>query len=578
MNDSSSESPEQDIVPYPPDLVAVYRGNGLWRDCTISEAFSETARRHAERPAVRTDTELLTYAELDRRSDLIAFAMHEMGLRSGERVLLQVGNHAVAVVAWYGILKAGLVPIATLPHHREHEILAIAAQSEPTAHLVDAAFPSNDLRVVARNAAQACRSLRILLTVNAANATADAVALESLERGVDPDAARDLVTTIQSQLASDSLAVLQLSGGTTSVPKLIPRLHAEYWYNSQQYAMAVKLTHTDCVAHILPLVHNAGVVCAMHAAHAVGACLATCSYEAAALESLARRECPTHIFMAPPIAQMVLGNEALRQSLIGVQTVVWTLGKLPDAVREAFETPSCRIQQLYGQGEGLCMVTPADAPVAVRHESVGAPISSFDEVRILAPGSEDPVPVGEPGELCCRGPYTTRGYYRGGQRNIEAFTSNGFYRTGDIAVEKRDAYGTYYAIEDRLKDVISRGGEKINALEVERLLTSHPDIRAAALVAMPDERLGERACAIIVLEDFATSLELDDVRRFLDGRGVAKFKWPERIELRECLPVTNINKVNKAILRREIATIVAEEKEKGGQRDQPSADETADRS
>jgi non-ribosomal peptide synthetase component E (peptide arylation enzyme) len=262
------------------------------------------------------------------------------------------------------------------------------------------------------------------------------------------------------------------------------------------------------------------------------------------------------MFMAPPIARMVFDDPELRDALTVLRRVVWTLGKLPAEMRATFETETCRIQQLYGQGEGLCMVTPADAPAELRHTTVGVPISPFDEVRIYRPSTEDEVDPGEAGELCCRGPYTVRGYFRGGERNAEAFTSDGFYRSGDIAVAVDAPGGPYYAIEDRLKDVISRGGEKINALEVEELLVRHPSVKAAALAAMPDDRLGERACAFVVLETGAPPVDVPELQRFLDGLAVAKFKWPERVVITDTLPLTNVDKVNKAALRAEIARIL----------------------
>ncbi|BCP14237.1 AMP-binding protein [Mycobacterium paraintracellulare] len=557
--DDQSRSDIEDFVPFPPDLVAQYRQRGLWSNRTISESLHASATDYPRHPAVMTpdQAERLSYAELDRRTDEVAFGLHQLGLRAGERVLLQLGNQAITVVAWYGLLKAGLVPIATLPHHREHELFEIARQAEPAAHIVDIAFPSNDLRLLARNTAAAQPSVRVRITVNADIPCDDEVALESLGAGVSADAARCLVETIQRDIDPDSVAVLQLSGGTTSIPKLIPRLHAEYWYNAEEYARAIELTEDSCVAHVLPVVHNAGIVCGVHAAHAVGACFATCRHDAEQLQLLADRCQPTHLFMAPPVAQMVLERPQLRHRVQGVDVVVWTLGKIPQKVREAFETSACRIQQLYGQGEGLCMVTPADASIDIRHNTVGIPISPLDEVRIYAPGTEEPVDPGTPGELCCRGPYTTRGYFRGGPRNREAFTTDGFYRTGDIAVEIVADGRSLYAIEDRLKDVISRGGEKINALEVEGLLAGHPAIRAAALVAMPDERLGERACAFIVPADGAQPLSLEDLKVYLNYKGVAKFKWPERIEIRYSLPVNSTDKVNKALLRNEIAELLA---------------------
>lgn len=129
------------------------------------------------------------------------------------------------------------------------------------------------------------------------------------------------------------------------------------------------------------------------------------------------------------------------------------------------------------------MFTPASAPARLRHGSVGTPVSPFDEIRVYQPGTEQLAGPGELGELCCRGPYTIRGYYRAPERNAVAFTSDGFYRTGDIVTELPAPDGRrYFALADRIKDFINRGGEKVNAGEVEEVLQRHPLIEQAAVV------------------------------------------------------------------------------------------------
>jgi non-ribosomal peptide synthetase component E (peptide arylation enzyme) len=200
----------------------------------------------------------------------------------------------------------------------------------------------------------------------------------------------------------------------------------------------------------------------------------------------------------------------------------------------------------------------------IRRQTVGVPISPLDEVKLLDPGTETAVEPGQQGEMCCRGAYTIRGYYNAPERNATAFTSDGFYRTGDIMVEVRSPEGQrFFALADRLKDVISRGGEKINAGEVEELLLRHPAIQQAAVVAMPDPVLGERSCAFVVLEPgTAPPVDVAAVAAFLEDLGVAKFKFPERIEIREELPMTSVTKVKKAELRAEIARIVTAEQQR----------------
>jgi non-ribosomal peptide synthetase component E (peptide arylation enzyme) len=553
-----------DVVPYPEEFAERYRSAGVWGGRTIPQELRAMAQARPGENAMATPTDTLTYAQLDEQTDRIAIGLRDLGLVPGERVLLQFTNTPWAVLAWYGLLKAGLVPVATLAQHRHHEIAEISRQTEPAAHLIQADFPGHDLLALAREIAAGQPSLRVLLTLNADPAPEGAVALESLLTAGPEDTAeaQRIVDEIQQGVDPDSVAAMQLSGGTTSVPKVIPRLHAEYWFNARAYAEAIGLGPGRAVAHLLPVVHNAGIVCGVHAAHSTGACFALSPHDAEGMKALARQVPLTHMMIPPPIAKHILEDPDLREALQTLTSAIWVLGRLNDPVIASFETDTCRIVQMFGMGEGLCLVTPRDAPVELRHRAVGTTICDLDEVRVYAPGTETEVAVGEPGELCCRGPYTIRGYYRSPERNAEAFTADGFYRTGDIVIELEHEGARYFVLEDRLKDVINRGGEKVNAAEVEGLLIRHPAIERAALVAMPDERLGERACAFLVVREGQEAPSIPDLQEYLHGLGVAKYKSPERIEVRPDLPYTNVDKVNKVVLRAEIAALL--EAERGG--------------
>ncbi|MGH7950024.1 MAG: AMP-binding enzyme, partial [Candidatus Binataceae bacterium] len=178
-----------------------------------------------------------------------------------------------------------------------------------------------------------------------------------------------------------------------------------------------------------------------------------------------------------------------------------------------------------------------------------------DEVRIVDDAGRD-VADGASGELWCRGPYTLRGYYRAPERNREVFSADGFYKTGDVV--RRDKSGNL-VVEGRVKDLINRGGEKIRAEDIESHLLAHPAIARAAVVAMPDAILGEKGCAYVTLRS-GTMLRLEDLKGFLASRGVAKFKWPERMEVIDEMPLTNVGKVRKVELRADIARKLAAER------------------
>lgn len=246
-----------------------------------------------------------------------------------------------------------------------------------------------------------------------------------------------------------------------------------------------------------------------------------------------------------------------------LRTVVLSGAKVPPSLFQKLEDLGLWSGQLFGMGEGLFAVTRPGTPREARLSTVGTALSPLDEVRILEPGTERELPDGSVGELCCTGPYTLRGYFDAADHNATAFTADGLYRTGDLASITLIEGGRYLSIEGRIKDVINRGGEKINAEEVELLLLKHPAIAAAAVVAMPDGRLGERTCAYLVAD--GERMTLDDVRQHLIRLGVAKFKWPERLEWLDELPTTLVGKINKKQLRSDVAAkLHAEHHEEAG--------------
>lgn len=541
-------------VPYPEATVRHYRAAGLWGTSTIATEFHQVARNHPDRDAVVALNGRLTYQELDVRTDRLAAGLAALGLRPGDPVLFQVTNRLESVVAWYGVLKAGLIPVATLAAHRGHEIGEIARRVGAVAHLVEAGLRSFDLVGFAQEQQRDQPTLRHVLVLGD---DPRGEPLDALGQDADPAAARALVEEIQAGIDPDDVAVYQLSGGTTGLPKVIPRLHAEYWYNAAEYARSWGWTSRTRVAHLIPVIHNAGIVCAVHAPHSVGACLVLGSPDLDESLPLMAREGATHVLLGHGHYRAV-DHPDFDAATRNVTQVVLSGAKVPAALFDGLEARGLWSGQLFGMGEGLFLTTRPGAPRTARLATVGTPLSALDEVRILQPGTETEVADGQVGELCCRGPYTLRGYYDAAEHNARAFTTDGCYRTGDLAAVQEIDGGRYIRIEGRIKDLINRGGEKINAEEVELLLLRHPRITAAAVVAMPDSRLGERTCAYVVVD--GAQLRLSEVQEHFAALDVAKFKWPERIEHLPDIPRTLVGKVDKKRLAAEISDKLAAER------------------
>jgi 2,3-dihydroxybenzoate-AMP ligase len=548
------------VVPYSRADAERYRSAGLWGQRTIAAEFHAVAAARPRNQAVITNSGTLTFGELDVRSDQLAAGLAGLGLVPGDPVLFQVGNRLESVLAWYGVLKAGLVPVCTLAAHRAHEIGDISRRAGAVAHLVEAGTPAFDLVAFAHQQARGHPTLRHVLVLGAPPGTAD-IRVEDLGARCDPGVARKLVTEIQAGIDPDDVAVLQLSGGTSGVPKLIPRLHAEYWYNARAYAQAWNWDETTRNAHLIPILHNAGIVCGLHGPHSAGGCLVLAGADLAGALPLLAAEKATDVLLGHGHYGAVY-SAAFEAVAASLRTVVLSGAKVPPRLFERLERLGVWAGQLFGMGEGLLTVTRIGAPREARLTTVGTPLSPLDVVRIMEPGTERELPDGQAGELCCTGPYTLRGYFGAPDHNATAFTSGGLYRTGDLAMVRVIEGERYLSIEGRIKDVISRGGEKVNAEEVELLLLRHPAVSAAAVVAMPDERLGERACAYLVAA--GEPLTLAAIRQHLTELGVAKFKWPERVELLGELPRTAVGKTDKKALRADIAARLAAEKPVAG--------------
>jgi 2,3-dihydroxybenzoate-AMP ligase len=553
------------VVPYPDELVRQYRLAGLWGTRTIADEFHAAAVVHPDRDAVVALDGRLTFRELDERSDQLAAGLAGLGLVPGDPVLFQVTNRLGAVLAWYGVLKAGLVPVATLAAHRGHEIGGISRKVGAVAHLVEAGTGRFDLVAFAADQQRDHPTLRHVLVLGGdgdAGGPGDpgdpggSVAIESLGTGIDPAVARKLVEEIQAGIDPDEVAVFQLSGGTTGVPKVIPRLQAEYWYNAAAYAHSWGWTERTRVAHLIPIIHNAGIACAVHASHSVGACLVLGTADLTESLPLMAREGATHVLLGHG-HYSAFSDPGFPAAAAALTQVILSGAKVPAALFDGLEERGLWSGQLFGMGEGMLLTTPPGSPREARATTVGTPLSLADEIKILEPGSETEVARGQAGELCCRGPYTLRGYFDAADVNQVAFTRDGFYRTGDLAAQVDLGGRPYVSIEGRIKDLINRGGEKISAEEVELLLLRHPRIIATAVVAMPDRRLGERTCAYVVSD--GEPVTLAEVRAHLTRLEVAKFKWPERIEPLDEIPRTLVGKTNKKFLQAEIAAKVAAE-------------------
>ncbi|MDH6292462.1 2,3-dihydroxybenzoate-AMP ligase [Rhodococcus opacus] len=545
------------LTPFPQHAIDQYRRLGLWGGRSLPSELFAAARVHGDRIALVTPEVRWTYRELfGRAADFGAGLLAVTTLRAGDAVLFQMGNVAETVVAYLGCLAAGVRPVCTLPQHGEREVSLLATHVGARGLLIQADFGKGEPLTNAQSLLE--RELIGVVIVARGEPMAGAVSFQTILSGGSMLPAPDDVNP-------DEIVVFQLSGGTTGLPKVAPRLHEEYVYNSRAWAEALRWSPATKVLYPLPLLHNAGIALALQPALLSGASIVLApSARIDVLLDLIEAERPTTLPLVPPALAIRLLEEPRSRTvdLSCIEDYIVGGQRLPVEIAERLRDElGISVRQMFGMAEGMFLVTPADASEELRFHTVGQPISSADEVRILEIDGTAEVPFGEIGEFCVRGPYTIRGYYRAAEHNADTFTDDGFYRTGDLARAHHLDGTTVYSIEGRIKDVINRGVEKIHAEEVEELILRHPDVTNAALVAMPDEVLGERACVYLILEENAPHLAVSTLGEFLLGQGLAKYKLPERVEIVDQFPLSNVGKVSKKTLRETITNVLLAERE-----------------
>ncbi|GAA2597865.1 (2,3-dihydroxybenzoyl)adenylate synthase [Dactylosporangium fulvum] len=532
-------------VPWPEATAAAYREAGFWRGETLGKLLRDWARAYGSRTALVGGDRRFTYAELDAWADRLAAGFASRGIRRGERVVVQLPNIPEFVAVCFGLFRLGALPVFALTAHRRHEIGHLCGYSDAVAYVVPDIHQGFDHRELAQAVRTSVPSLR---EVFVAGDPGPHSSLDELSSTPAPTPVQD------APLGADpgDAAFFLLSGGTTALPKLIPRTHDDYAYQIRAASEICELDGDTVYLAVLPIEFNFTWGCpgVLGTLSAGGTVVLAKTPNPDECFALIERERVTITSCVPTVAHMWL--DAARWSerdLSSLSVLQIGSAKLHPEVAERI-TPAlgCRLQQVFGMAEGLLTFTRYDDPLDRVLTTQGRPISPADEIRVV--DTEDrPVRPGETGELLTRGPYTLRGYYRAEEHNARAFTEDGFYRTGDLVRFTDDGD---MVVQGRIKDVIIRGGDKVSATEVEGHLTAaHDGIQQAAVVPMPDAVMGERVCAFVVLDGEPPAVP--EVRRLLRARGLAEFKLPDRIEVIDVFPLTGLGKVDKRALAAELA-------------------------
>ncbi|MEU6993154.1 (2,3-dihydroxybenzoyl)adenylate synthase [Streptomyces sp. NPDC046465] len=538
---------------WPQEFADRYRAAGWWRGETFGGMLRERAAEHPDRIAIvdpgGPTSRRWTYGELDRRSDHLAAGLLARGIGKGDKVVVQLPNVAEFFETVFALFRIGALPVFALPAHRETEIRYFCEFTEAVAYVIPQELGGFDYRGLAAKLIDEVPTLKHVFV-----AIGDAGPFEAL-----PDVATAPTPTptptptpsppAPSPPAPSDLAFLQLSGGSTGVPKLIPRTHDDYIYSLRGSNELCAVDENSVYLVALPAAHNfplssPGSLGALYAGARVVLCPQP-SPETAF--PLIEAEGVTITGLVPPLA--LLWTEAAPSTAYDLSSLeVLLVGGAKfseEAARRVKPALDCTLQQVFGMAEGLVNYTRLDDSAETIVTTQGRPISPDDEIRVVDDEDND-LPVGETGHLLTRGPYTIRGYWKAPEHNARSFTVDGFYRTGDVV---RLTETGHIVVEGRAKDQINRGGEKIAAEEVENHILAHPSVHDANVVAEPDAYLGERTCAYVVLRAGTEPLKPAAIRKFVRERGLAAYKVPDRVEFVEVFPHTGVGKISKKDLR-----------------------------
>ena len=543
-------------VVYPPrTALERYIDGGVLGFETLPEALAAAFRTHAGRTALAGPEGDLGYAELDETTDRLGAALLNLGLAPLDRVIFQIANCNELVIGFVACLKAGLIPVCTLAAHREQEIGYLGNHARARLHFVQGDDPKFDDVAFAERMRATISTVDWVVQARGA-ARGAALALRKLVDSTSLEAARAILATVPRD--PFQVAVFQLSGGTTGVPKIIPRFHNEYLYMMRAVAEWNGYRGDDCLFIPLPMMHNLNMGCCFGPFLLGGGCVTVApDMSPETLVEMFDAHNPTWAVLGGPIlAKLRPAIAAGKLPLRRLRGAFFTNGA--PRLREILKAP---VFHIFGMTEGVIMFTREDDPQEVKDTMVGRPVSAFDQIRLYRIGTE--VEITEPGvdgECAFAGPYTIHGYYDAAERDRETFTSGGMYRSGDLMAFYDIGGKRYYQFRGRTKDVVSRGGEKINCEEVENIVMQHPAVAACATVAMPDPVYDERVCAYIVAHRSMQAPSVRELGEFLLAQGLAKFKWPERIEVVEEFPLTQSGKLSKPILRKMITEKLATER------------------
>ncbi|EFF12968.1 short chain acyl-CoA synthetase [Escherichia coli B354] len=523
---------------------AAYRQQGLWGDASLADYWQQTARAMPDKIAVVDNHGAsYTYSALDHAASCLANWMLAKGIESGDRIAFQLPGWCEFTVIYLACLKIGAVSVPLLPSWREAELVWVLNKCQAKMFFAPTLFKQTrpvDLILPLQN------QLPQLQQIVGVDKLAPATSALSLSQIIADNTPLTTAITVHG----DELAAVLFTSGTEGLPKGVMLTHNNILASERAYCARLNLTWQDVFMMPAPLGHATGFLHGVTAPFLIGArsVLLDIFTPDACLALLEQQRCTCMLGATPFVYDLLNLLEKQPADLSALRFFLCGGTTIPKKVARECQQRGIKLLSVYGSTESSPhAVVNLDDPLSRfmhtdGYAAAGVEIKVVDDARkTLPPGYE--------GEEASRGPNVFMGYFDEPELTARALDEEGWYYSGDLC--RMDEAG-YIKITGRKKDIIVRGGENISSREVEDILLQHPKIHDACVVAMPDERLGERSCAYVVLKAPHHSLSLEEVVAFFSRKRVAKYKYPEHIVVIEKLPRTASGKIQKFLLRKDI--------------------------
>lgn len=523
---------------------AAYRQQGLWGDASLADYWQQTARAMPDKIAVVDNHGAsYTYSALDHAASCLANWMLAKGIESGDRIAFQLPGWCEFTVIYLACLKIGAVSVPLLPSWREAELVWVLNKCQAKMFFAPTLFKQTrpvDLILPLQN------QLPQLQQIVGVDKLAPATSSLSLSQIIADNTPLTTAITVHG----DELAAVLFTSGTEGLPKGVMLTHNNILASERAYCARLNLTWQDVFMMPAPLGHATGFLHGVTAPFLIGArsVLLDIFTPDACLALLEQQRCTCMLGATPFVYDLLNLLEKQPADLSALRFFLCGGTTIPKKVARECQQRGIKLLSVYGSTESSPhAVVNLDDPLSRfmhtdGYAAAGVEIKVVDDAhKTLPPGCE--------GEEASRGPNVFMGYFDEPELTARALDEEGWYYSGDLC--RMDEAG-YIKITGRKKDIIVRGGENISSREVEDILLQHPKIHDACVVAMPDERLGERSCAYVVLKAPHHSLSLEDVVTFFSRKRVAKYKYPEHIVVIEKLPRTASGKIQKFLLRKDI--------------------------